>query len=200
MLTQLPTLKSRLAIPDTDNQYDALLTSAIKAVSARFDQETNRTLARTENAACEFDPDDTEIVVPCYPIETVTRFETKTSEATGWQEISPAPDYLIRHSCIISLPSPLSNFSLQPSAFSLCRVSYAGGYVLPGTDPAQGQVPLPHDLEQAAVEQAAEWFQNRDYLGLKTIWPTGVAYKQLIQLPLLIPVQQVLSRHLRWTF
>ena len=44
MLTQLSTVKSRLALIVTD--YDDLLTSAIKAVSDRFDKETNRTLAR----------------------------------------------------------------------------------------------------------------------------------------------------------
>src|SRR5437016_14618066 len=43
MLTQLSTVKTRLAVVVTD--YDDLLTNAIKAVSARFDKETNRTLA-----------------------------------------------------------------------------------------------------------------------------------------------------------
>ena len=86
MLTQLSTVKSRLALPLGDTSYDALLTSAITAVSSRFDRETNRTLARTENATCEFDPDDTEIIVPCYPIETVTKFELKSTEAAGWQD------------------------------------------------------------------------------------------------------------------
>jgi hypothetical protein len=42
MLTTLATFKSRLALIDTT--YDALLTAAIKAASARFDLETNRTL------------------------------------------------------------------------------------------------------------------------------------------------------------
>ncbi len=46
MLVQLPAVKSRLAIPDTDPQHDALLTAAIEALSARFDKETNRTLAQ----------------------------------------------------------------------------------------------------------------------------------------------------------
>ncbi len=50
MLCQLSTVKARLALLDTDTTYDALLTSAIQAVSARFEKETNRTLARTENA------------------------------------------------------------------------------------------------------------------------------------------------------
>ncbi len=199
MLTQLSTLKARLAILPGDTQYDALLTNTIKAVSARFDKETNRTLARTGAAAYEFDPDATEIIPPCYPIESVTRFESKSSESTGWQEITPAPDYLIRSSCIISLPTP-SLYQQSTISYQLFRVLYTGGYVLPGTTPGAGQTPLPDDLEQAAVEQAAEWFQNRDYLGLKVIWPTGVAYKQFIQLPMLIPVQQTLSRYERHAF
>jgi hypothetical protein len=158
MITQLATVKQRLQILDTDTTYDALLTSAIQALSARFDKETNRTLARTENATEEFQPDDTEINVACYPIETVTKFETKTTEAEGWLE-HPTPNYLIRSRCIISLPSPISYLpSSTPGA--LARVTYTGGYVLPGTTPGSGQTPLPDDIEQATVEQLAFWFQN----------------------------------------
>ena len=113
MLTTLSTLKSRLAIDQANPQYDDLLTSAIKSLSARFDKETNRTLARTENATFEFHPRDTELSPPCYPIESVTKFETKSSEASGWQEVSPAPDFLLRSSCIISLGAPL-NPQLSP--------------------------------------------------------------------------------------
>ena len=60
MLTQLSTVKSRLALTVTD--YDDLLTNAIKAISARFDKETNRTLSRTTTATHEFDAADTEIL------------------------------------------------------------------------------------------------------------------------------------------
>lgn len=44
MLTQLITVKARLSILDSDTSQDPLLTNALKAVSARFDKETNRTL------------------------------------------------------------------------------------------------------------------------------------------------------------
>ena len=44
MLTQLSTVKSRPALVVTD--YDAILTNAIRAVSARFDKETNITPRR----------------------------------------------------------------------------------------------------------------------------------------------------------
>ena len=47
MLTTLSTVKTRLAISEADTTNDAILTAAIKSVSARFDKETNRPLART---------------------------------------------------------------------------------------------------------------------------------------------------------
>src|SRR5258706_4613368 len=126
MLTQLPTVKSRLALIITD--YDDLLTNAIRAVSARFDKETNRTLARTTTATHEFDAADTEILPPCYPVESVTKFELKSNETDGWSE-QTGVQYLIRRQCVISLSSPLSTINSQPST---CRVTYTGGYVLPG--------------------------------------------------------------------
>jgi len=58
---------------------------------------------------------------------------------------------------------------------------------------------LPADLEQAAVEQVAWWFQTRDSLGLKTTWPRDGAYRQFAQLPLVLPVQAVLSHYKRWS-
>src|SRR5712691_9894560 len=101
MLTQLSTVKSRLALVVTD--YDGILTNAI---SARFDKETNRTLARTTTATLEFDAADTEILPPCYPIESVTKFELKSNETDGWSE-QTAVEYLIRRQCVISLISTL---------------------------------------------------------------------------------------------
>src|SRR5437660_1801451 len=103
MLTQLSTVKTRLSLTVTD--YDDLLTNAIKAVSDRFDKETNRTLARTTTATHEFDATDTEVVPPCYPIEAVTKFELKSNETAGWTE-QTGLQYLIRRQCVISLSAP----------------------------------------------------------------------------------------------
>src|SRR5208282_439881 len=198
MLTLLSTLKSRLAIPDTDPQYDALLTNAIKSVGARFDKETSRTLARTENATHEFNPTDTEILVPRYPIESVSKFELKTTEAEGWVE-QPLPDFLIRKNCIISLARP---FILHPSSFILLRVTYSGGYVLPGDPGYQLSTidhQLPADLEGAAVEQSAFWFQHREKLGIDTTWPHAGTYEKFADQDILASVRAVLNRYTRWS-
>jgi len=87
---------------------------------------------------------------------------------------------------------------LVNSQLPTSRVTYTGGYVLPGDTVGAGQTALPADLEQAAVEQVASWFQNRDKLGLLRNWPHGGVYQVYSQLPLLPSVQSVLTRYTRW--
>jgi hypothetical protein len=197
MLTQLATVKARLGIDEFDLSSDAILTNAINAISFRFDKETNRTLARTANITQEFSADDTEICLVSYPVESVTKFELKQTETEGWIE-QTGIEYLIRRACVLSLQNP---FSLQPSAFSLqvARVTYTGGYVLPGDTVSAGQTALPSDLEQAAVEQVAAWFLHRDKVGLELNWPKAGIYQKYIQLPLLPAVEVTLKRYERWT-
>jgi hypothetical protein len=194
MLTTLSTVKARLALPPADTTYDMLLTTAINAVSSRFDRETNRTLARTVGATHEFDPLDTELLVPCYPIESVQKFELEQTEAEGWLEQPDIP-FLIRSGCIITLHAPLPTLHAPRS---LSRVTYTAGYLAPGSPDIPGATRLPADLEQAAVEQAAHWFQTRDYLGLKTHWPSGGIYLQFTQEPLLPAVAATLKQYERW--
>ena len=194
MLTQLATVKQRLALQNIDTQYDDLLTRVIGAVSGRFDLECNRTLARTIGATHEFPIRDTENPVPCYPIETVVRFETKATEALGWVE-QPDIDYIIRGRCVVSLYSLLP---IPAPEAQLARLIYTGGYVLPGNTPEPGQAALPADLENAAIEQIAFWFQRRDNVGVIRIWPSGGNYMQLVDTDLLPAVRAVLRKHARF--
>src|SRR6267142_2047721 len=189
MLTQLTTVKDRLAI--TVSTYDTLLTSAIKAVSTRFDKLTNRTLARTVGTIQEFPADKTELILACFPLENVTKLELKSTEAEGWIE-QTGIDSLIRNACIVSLESRLGTWREQG------RITYTGGYVLPGTTPGAGQTALPDDLEQAAVEQVAYWFRNKDTLGLIRNWPSGGTYQVFMKIELLPNVEATLSQYERW--
>jgi len=198
MLTQLTTMKARLNISPADTTQDDLLTRAIAAVSARFDHECNRTLARTVDVTQEFLATEREIVAQCYPIEAVTKFEVKMNEVDGWVERT-VTDYLVRQACVISLGAPLSAVP-QVSLINtgIGRVTYTGGYVQPGTAPSPGQTPLPSDLESAAVEQVAVWYQNRDKLGLIRHWPSSGTYLVLSQLPLLPQVTAMIRPYRRW--
>ncbi len=189
MLTQLSTVKDRLAI--TVSTYDTLLTNAIKAVSDRFDQLTNRTLSRTVDATQEFAANDTEIILACYPVETISKFELKTNEAEGWVEQTDV-DYLIRNSCVVSLNTRLG------TEYQQARITYTGGYVLPGATPGAGQTALPNDLEQAAVEEVAYWYRNKDLLGLIRNWPSGGTYQVFRNAELLPTVEATLKTYERW--
>jgi len=191
MLTQLSTVKARLVIDEFDVKNDALLTSAIEGISARFDKECNRTFARAVDFVHEFAADDTEIRVDCYPIETVSKFELKSNESDGWIE-QPEIEHLIRRNCVISLTERLGNWREQG------RVTYTGGYVLPDAEAAAGQTALPDDLEQAAVEQVVYWFQNRDHVGVIRQWPKGGVYQQFVDLDLLPSVRAALKEYERW--
>jgi hypothetical protein len=189
MRTQLSTIKDRLSL--TVTTYDTLLTNAIKAVSDRFDQLTNRTLSRTVDATQEFAANDTEIILACYPVETISKFELKSNETEGWVE-QTAVDYLIRNSCVVSLNTRLGTGSQQG------RLTYTGGYVLPGATPGAGQTALPNDLEQAAVEQVAYWYRNKDLLGLIRNWPSGGTYQVFRNAELLPTVEATLKTYERW--
>lgn len=199
MLTQLSTVKARLDLDPLDPALDALLTQAIQAVSARFDGETNRILARAENAVFEFPADENRILVPLYPVESIAKFELKSSEARRWVE-QPDVEYLIAKRCVIVLNSP---FRTPHSAFTLARLTYTGGYVLPGdpdpqpSSPGCDPVRLPADLEQAAIEQTVFWFQTRDKVGLLRRWPAGGSYEQYADPDLIPSVRAVLEGYRR---
>jgi hypothetical protein len=193
MLTQLSTVKSRLGLSDAEVGFDPLLTNAIEAVSRRFDLACSRTLARSVDALQEFNATDTELCLACYPVESVGKFELKSSEAGGWGERAGV-EFLLWRQCVLSLAAPLG------SARQLARVSYTGGYVLPGAVPGPGQTALPADLEQAAVEQVVFWFQTRDQVGVIREWPKGGTYEQFADLDLLPSVRTVLAGYTRMSF
>src|SRR5437773_2038149 len=106
---------------------------------------------------------------------------------------------LIPRNCVISLHSA---FSLQHSAFAQARITYTGGYLLPGSPPPDPPVAscqdLPDDLEQAAVEQVTCWFQRKERLGLRISWPSGGVYEQFVIDDLLPCVTAVLNRYQRF--
>jgi hypothetical protein len=188
MLAQLTTVKSRLGI--TDSTDDTLLTGLIQQASAVFDQYCNRTLARAVGATHQFRGDETEISLKSYPIETATSFHLKTREADGWQLLEDV-DYVVRNDCVLSLDAPLGSSRDQG------RVTYTGGYVLPGTSPGSGQTALPKDVENACVEQACAWYRARNRGGISSVSGAGTSITQDAGLSLLELVKGTLNFYRR---
>jgi uncharacterized phiE125 gp8 family phage protein len=189
LLAQLTTVKTRLGITDTTD--DTLLTNLIEFASARFERDTNRSLERAVSTTEEFPADQTELLVARFPLETVSQFHLKQNETDGWV-LQSNIDYLIRRACVISLSAPLG------TKYEQARVTFTGGYVLPGTTPGAGQTALPDDLEHACVEQVAYWYQNRHRLGLLSMPAEGRTFYNIAQLDLLPQVQSILKRYERF--
>jgi hypothetical protein len=93
---------------------------------------------------------------------------------------------------IVELAAPLG------TSRQLGRVTFAGGYVLPGNTPGTGQTALPAELEQAAIEQCAYWYQRRDQLGLTSVSGEGGSISNFTALDLLPGVRAVLNKYERW--
>jgi uncharacterized phiE125 gp8 family phage protein len=186
LLAQLTTVKNRLGITDTTD--DTLLMNFIEFASGRFERETNRSLERAVSTTEEFPGDATEIVLARFPLESVASFHLKENETDGWV-LQSNVEYLIRRACVISLSVPLG------TKYDQGRVTFTGGYVLPGTTPGSGQTALPDDLEHACTEQVAYWYQNRHRLGLLSIPAEGRTFYSLAQIDLLPHVKELLKHY-----
>jgi hypothetical protein len=196
MLTQLPTVLARLRMDDNDD--DAFLTRLIVAASGAAGQVCNRLFDRTENDVEEFRGDMVEIRPRCYPIEGVWSFDLKLNEATGWQP-QPEAEYIIRKNCVVSLVNPLWG-GLGRGEPPQARMTYTGGYVLPGAAVADGQTALPGEVENAVIEQVVFWYQNRDRLGLKSVSGGGGGGAITMSPDTFLPqVTMILKQYTRWS-
>lgn len=190
MMTTLEKLKARVGIAASDTADDVLLQMVIEAVSARADGECNRRFERAVDTTEEFAGDEARLRVERYPVESVSAFDVKENETDGWVR-QTGVKYLIRRGCVIDLGGPLA------SASAVLRVTYTGGYRMPGTEGTDG-TELPRDLEGAVLEQCTYWYQNRHRLGLTSVTAEGGSVQQFASLDLLPSVKAVLKRHERW--
>jgi hypothetical protein len=192
MLTQLTTLKTRLGLEIFDTTDDVMLTNLLRHVSARFAAECNRTFDYAAGVTFEFRADHVNIVVDRSPIELVSQFDRKSSESEGWILQSGVEYLLSPQKSVVELAQPLG------SVRQLGRVTYTGGYILPGATPSGNQIALPDDIEQACIEQVAYWYSRRSQLGLLSISSEAGIVQQFQCTDLLPQVRATLKHHERW--
>lgn len=197
MLCLLADLKVRLKIAEADVVDDAVLEGFISGVSGRFAKECNRTFDYAAAATFEFRADEMNLVVDRYPIITVDSFELKTREVDGFVGQSGI-EYVVNPTrSIVELAAPLG------TSREIGSVTYEGGYILPGTTPTTGQTALPAEIEQAAIEQCAYFYQNKDRLGISSLSNSGGSLAKdpvsvVSPLSLLPQVMAVLKKYERW--
>jgi hypothetical protein len=192
MLTQLSTVKTRLRLNSFDVDDDTLLTGLIKHASGRFALQCNRFFDRAVGTTFEFRADQMDLPLDRYPIESVSAFHLKSSETNGWIAQPDIVYLLSPEKCLVELASPLGT-SRQKG-----RITFTGGYVLPGATVGAGQAPLPDELEQSCIDQVVCWYANRHRLGLVSTSGEGGSVQQLKTLDLLPHVTAVLRKYERW--
>lgn len=198
LLCRLSTVKARLELEDAKD--DSFLLQLIDFTSDMFEHHTNRRFGRLVGAMDEFEGDAMELRPSRTPIEAVTAFHLKANETEGWIA-QTGVEYLIRKSIdvasVISLSGPLG------TSREILRITYTGGYVMPGGTVAAGQMALPKHVELACVEQIAFWYQHRNKLGLANVSGQGGSImfdaKSVVKpLHLLPQVAAVLHKCERW--
>ena len=174
-LGSLTLLKSRLlpaqAVAQTDQ--DGAITLLGLGVARWFEQLCDRRFDRVEGDIYLTRSDRTYVVVPRYPLETVTGLDWLLidSNAGAWMP-SGLPYLLFPHSGLIDFAEAIGTRDMQ------LRVTYTGGYWWDQTEDNSGVLPtgafpLPNDLQYAWLEQAAFLFERRNKLGLEKITHNG---------------------------
>lgn len=163
MLTLLATIKTRLGISDTDD--DAHLTGLAEIVHLRFDQFCNRNLEHADAATYEVRADATAILLPRYPVSAaITQWDLKSNEPDGWETEAATPDHLLdRDSGVVRLAAPLGTDRQR------LRLTYAGGYILPGDTAGAGETDLPDAIQELALQQTLYLHRHREKLGLASV-------------------------------
>jgi hypothetical protein len=142
-------LKARLlpAEMGDESSYDADLSDIGRGVAALFDRTTGRLLRRTVGAVYNCAADADSVVVPCYPIETIT--SVYLVDATGSTLITGQVESHNASAGII-------HFAGAPgSDRQTLSITVTGGYWCDDAVAAMpnGATPLPDDLVNAWVQQ-----------------------------------------------
>lgn len=189
LLARLTDLRERLGIEDSVD--DTLLTRLLNAFGEHAEKLCNRKFARSASAVVYFDATATELLVDRFPIESLTTWALREAGSETWTTQTDIATTRDDASGVITfVDGPLG------TSRDNARLTFAGGYVLPGGTVGSGQTALPKDIEHAAVEQCAHWYRQRDRLGL-----SGVSGDGSVSLPpslhLLASVEEILKPYRR---
>jgi hypothetical protein len=188
MLTTLAKVKRRLGLPDSDLQYDTLLTDWIAAVTAGFERYCGRGLVREVDHEQRYEAHRMFVPLDLYPVEGATlAFELRSRGSISGALLASVPYGMSPAGSVVELDVPLGVQGQQVA------MKYTGGYVPSGAVVGPGQYGMPADLENAATETVATWFMLKDRSGLSSWSSAGFVGGKIVGGPLLASVEAVLK-------
>ena len=163
-------VKLRLDIADGETAYDAVIDAIRDGVSAL--------IAGAEGAARDLeqadlievrnvpDPVSRALWLHCWPVVAIAEVLERSGASELWADLTALTadtDYQVNAASGLLLRAS----SWWPQGLQVVRISYEAGYVTPDTQAgvgwtiAAGEVVMPADLVEAAVQQAVHVFQRR---------------------------------------
>ena len=189
-LTTLEQVKALLE--QTEDNWDALITELIGAVSVRCASYCNRDFERAERVEYH-DGGGQYLFLKTLPVASIASIYA--SDTWEWDEgtLITADQYQLLSAGLVAY-----RFGAWPHGPKALKVTYTGGYhpaVREGEEPPEGYQPIPADLEMAVRTQAAYDFKRRKDIGLESVsFPDG-SIQKVSSGEFLSMVKQVLDRY-----
>lgn len=148
-----------------DSTFDAQINSLGLTVAGIIEAYCNRSFERTVDAIHIVPANRQHFSLPRCPVETISSWETKDDETTGWETESDVAYRLTESSGHIYLAAPLGDES------TLLRVTYTGGFWLESDDDdnsetqPSGSTLVPDGLKAAWLLQCQHIWSKRDKNG-----------------------------------
>jgi len=197
-LCTLADVKERLGLTVTD--HDILLARIVLGIVSVFEGHCEHPLIQTAADVTEYlSGRGTHLQLSRYPVISITSIK----ESWDWDfdsadALTANTDYRlvndgvkgILYRCYTTWPRDIPD-SVQ--------AVYRGGYCPAGSAPGTGEISLPADLREAAIEQATLLFKRRDDIGLSGVGFDGGSISKFSKLELLPLVKEVLEKYRRHT-
>jgi len=147
--------------------YDAAITAIGKGVAGRFEQYCNRSFFRTVGDLYETNCDRLVVMLPRYPVESITKVEVRSNISDGWQDQGDPAQLLFNrrdYAGIVDVGGWLGG------RYQRLRFTYTGGFWFDTTEDFSGTQPVgstlrPDELFLAWLTQCEATWQLHDKLG-----------------------------------
>lgn len=202
-LSNLATLKAFLlpASLRSGTDDDATITAVGLGVAGLIEGYCGRAFQRTVGAADVFAADRAQFLLSRFPVESVSKFELKSTEAAGFveQTLATYPRAIDLANGIVTLSGDAGDY------FEQLRITYTGGYWWDTSEDSSGSLPsgataLPKALQLAWLMQCQHVWSALDKVGAALAEAPGKA-TALDTLKLSPAVEQMLADFIRpnWT-
>ena len=191
----LADVRDRLGISDA--QYDETINRIIVSLADLFDRYTNRNLLVNTLPVTEYYmASGPWLRVKRYPIVAVTTIkESYTFDFDNTVALTADTDYRLVDNGDKGLIYRL--YGIWPFLPDSVQIVYRGGFVAAGQTPGEGEMALPNDLREAAIQQASFIFKRRLDIGLLSQSSEGGSISSFSAMDLLPLVKQTLDNYKR---